>query len=546
MKYKILVLRYLLLLIPFVSFSQPNLVSNSSFEQGLDGWLTNGLTNLFSPVTLGSYDLCITASDGQGYIDVIQPIPTDVPSNYFGNQVPFSGNNYAGVVSHHYYCHGEHGHFSSYLGVELNEPLIKGMCYILKFKIANMTENVDKSSDIKIALAKNINSDNTPDEIIKEKEFKNSSINDAGNGWSTYYFEYTPEDNGIKYLFFIADKNWGYYTNHAQGYYIDDVLVIDKCSYNSFNCSPVAGQIIAHFPTLGFHNANSPWRIENLQNVINADIVIYPALQNTPIKEYHIKSYNGISYPIYWDGKNNNGSEVAAGQYSVYIKLTNHCFEEKWDDENFYIITKLNASSAEDGTMPVPVHTYEAEGNEIPIPNCTPYIYVSKTFPYSTTQPYVYNATDILWAGDEAIINPSSEVNFYAGNHIMLMSGFSAKKGSTFHAIITQNTLKTASDSANNLKDTSGNFTQQDNQRLFVLFPNPNNGNMTINYELSEKETVTFEVYDMMGKKILSYSLIGSVNTFYISHTDLEQGIYVYRAFESNKQIASDKIVIIK
>jgi hypothetical protein len=50
----------------------------------------------------------------------------------------------------------------------------------------------------------------------------------------------------------------------------------------------------------------------------------------------------------------------------------------------------------------------------------------------------------------------------------------------------------------------------------------------------------------MLGKQLLSYPLYSGKNTLTISEESLNQGIYFYRAFSRNKQIAADKIVIIK
>lgn len=97
---------------------------------------------------------------------------------------------------------------------------------------------------------------------------------------------------------------------------------------------------------------------------------------------------------------------------------------------------------------------------------------------------------------------------------------------------------------------TSVSDIKQDNQEnadySFALFPNPNNGNMTVAYELPDNETGTFELYDVIGKKLLSYQLYSGKNTFSISDDKVKKGIYFYKAFSSIKQIAADKIVVIK
>jgi hypothetical protein len=80
----------------------------------------------------------------------------------------------------------------------------------------------------------------------------------------------------------------------------------------------------------------------------------------------------------------------------------------------------------------------------------------------------------------------------------------------------------------------------------FEIHPNPNNGNMQVAYEIPKNATGDLEIYDMVGKKLLSYPLYEGKNTFSISATMLKEGIYFYRATAGNKLIAKDKIVIIK
>jgi len=79
-----------------------------------------------------------------------------------------------------------------------------------------------------------------------------------------------------------------------------------------------------------------------------------------------------------------------------------------------------------------------------------------------------------------------------------------------------------------------------------IVYPNPNNGNMQVSYEIPENTNGTFEVDNLMGEKLFSYSLFGGKNTFSIFRSELEQGIYFYRAMAGNRQIAADKIVVIK
>ncbi len=85
------------------------------------------------------------------------------------------------------------------------------------------------------------------------------------------------------------------------------------------------------------------------------------------------------------------------------------------------------------------------------------------------------------------------------------------------------------------------------NENSFIkVIPNPNNGNMHVVYKNPGNTTGTFNVYNIMGKQVLSYPLNIGTNTLIISRTDLDPGIYFYRAIAGNKLLGKDKIVIIK
>ncbi len=76
--------------------------------------------------------------------------------------------------------------------------------------------------------------------------------------------------------------------------------------------------------------------------------------------------------------------------------------------------------------------------------------------------------------------------------------------------------------------------------------PNPNNGNMIVNYNIIGNEKGVFEIYDMVGRKVFSHELSGNENTFFISGALLSSGVYFYQALAGKKRIGKDKIIVIK
>lgn len=77
------------------------------------------------------------------------------------------------------------------------------------------------------------------------------------------------------------------------------------------------------------------------------------------------------------------------------------------------------------------------------------------------------------------------------------------------------------------------------------IYPNPSNGNFSINYTIPKDEIGTFEVYDMQGQKLFTKQLIGGYDILTINEFSFSAGIYYYKMFIGDKQIVSDKIVII-
>jgi len=79
------------------------------------------------------------------------------------------------------------------------------------------------------------------------------------------------------------------------------------------------------------------------------------------------------------------------------------------------------------------------------------------------------------------------------------------------------------------------------------VYPNPNSGEMTVNYSIPENQIGKFEIYNLIGVKVADYPLqSGGANSLSISETNLTEGIYMYRLTSDNKTIEQGKIVVIK
>jgi len=82
--------------------------------------------------------------------------------------------------------------------------------------------------------------------------------------------------------------------------------------------------------------------------------------------------------------------------------------------------------------------------------------------------------------------------------------------------------------------------------RSFNLYPNPNSGNMLLDYVLKQDEVGTIKIYDIAGKLIVNYPLNANANQLQINNTDLDNGIYMYDIIVNDKTVKTEKLVIIK
>jgi len=94
--------------------------------------------------------------------------------------------------------------------------------------------------------------------------------------------------------------------------------------------------------------------------------------------------------------------------------------------------------------------------------------------------------------------------------------------------------------------DTTLSVPDYTNNTMFILYPNPNDGNMLLDYSLNTSDKGELTIYDIAGKLMYKYSLDASANQIIISHQGFNNGIYFYRIKVNNQIVKSDKLIIIK
>lgn len=84
------------------------------------------------------------------------------------------------------------------------------------------------------------------------------------------------------------------------------------------------------------------------------------------------------------------------------------------------------------------------------------------------------------------------------------------------------------------------------NNTLFNLYPNPNNGIMQLDYKLGNYGAAKFNLFDIAGKLIQSKNIDTNEDNISINEQNLNNGVYFYHILVEEKTIKTDKIVIIK
>jgi subtilisin family serine protease len=80
----------------------------------------------------------------------------------------------------------------------------------------------------------------------------------------------------------------------------------------------------------------------------------------------------------------------------------------------------------------------------------------------------------------------------------------------------------------------------------FNLYPNPNDGRMTIEYDLEENVNAQLEVYDINGRIIWKKYVDPTIHTARIEMNGLADGIYLYKLVVDGQILESNRFIIIK
>jgi hypothetical protein len=76
------------------------------------------------------------------------------------------------------------------------------------------------------------------------------------------------------------------------------------------------------------------------------------------------------------------------------------------------------------------------------------------------------------------------------------------------------------------------------------IYPNPNNGSMTLEYSINNDARL--EIMDITSTLVGTYNLPVTSNTIQIKNDNLQNGIYLYRVISNNAVIKQGKIVVMQ
>ncbi|MDQ3192181.1 MAG: T9SS type A sorting domain-containing protein [Bacteroidota bacterium] len=534
-----------------------NLVPNHSFEAGLGDWIQNGDVHpqVFGPGNLViQKDIFSTSTDLCGKHFNID-IPLTVPENYFGYQHAWDGQNYAGIWAQRGNggCGTSNSNERGLLGIKLTEEL-KQCQYFIQFRWAKM-DNSQRDPEIEIMLSKSINNSNSP---VSTQTIASRTV--VNKSWTTSNFVFTPDDTGYEYLFFKT-TNWSApYSYYLTGIYLDDISLNPHCvtcSRTSGCINPISNNVhVAYSAQASGSPPNNYLKFWNLDNVRKAELYIYN-IYSQLISSSGVISENGISNPIYWDGKNNNGAEMAPSTYLYRLHIWNDCGKAQVFSNSF---VKSHFGSGPSNYPPV----YEYNDIKTPKPCCQNDIYVDNI---TLEGPGVieYHAVNNVFIGNNVTIAHDAVVIFRAGNEIVGNPFQNSFLGADIIAEIIpcgENERLMADNNEDDIEKIFDTLIKYDNDieelttinseahtgienginkfEHFNIYPNPSNGTFTIvlPYENLKTDIV---VYDAMGKISFQTITTGETN-INIDLTGFTPGLYFVKI--SNGEIVKMKKVV--
>lgn len=86
----------------------------------------------------------------------------------------------------------------------------------------------------------------------------------------------------------------------------------------------------------------------------------------------------------------------------------------------------------------------------------------------------------------------------------------------------------------------------KDQNTLLMVYPNPATNQLTVKYQAEATDEVVFEIYNLMGEKVISQALNANKNEQAIAVSLLNSGVYFYKFSINGRNVKTSKLVIVK
>ncbi len=185
-----------------------------------------------------------------------------------------------------------------------------------------------------------------------------------------------------------------------------------------------------------------------------------------------------------------------------------------------------------------PTHTYDSTYCEL---NFIPQITEPNIISDDSAWVLVYG--QYMAQGGEKYIIIGNFNSVSTSDTVHLVNGFPANAYNCYYYIDDINVHCCTCDSTTSLHAGVGEI---EKTSQYKLYPNPNDGNMTLEYFLENSETAIFSIYSVDGRLITQQTLNAQNTSLVIDETVLDAGVYYYVIKEGDKNTKEDKLIIIK
>jgi hypothetical protein len=131
-------------------------------------------------------------------------------------------------------------------------------------------------------------------------------------------------------------------------------------------------------------------------------------------------------------------------------------------------------------------------------------------------------------------------------NGCVARDGFAVTRARALYRLKSKDFTNFFNDCGNQIAPRLLDALSANSNRGFEIYPNPNDGNMMLAYQLETNEKGKITVCDITGRQVISYNLANDQNNLSISQAALENGVYFFSIMVDGNVVATKKVVIIK